>query len=234
MLGQLTATVSHELRNPLGVIRSSIYYLQRTCSEADVKTNQHLNRIEEQVQMCDTIVNDLLDYTRARQPDPVFEQINPFLEKILDQLDIPENISLVCQLAPEMPIVPFDRNKLQRVVTNLVENAVNAVQMRLEKTNGPQEVYEPEVRVATHAARNSVRLEVADNGVGMPPQVAERAFDPLYTTRARGVGLGLAIVKKIADEHNGTVHLDTQPNQGTRITVEIPRWGQNANPRKET
>jgi signal transduction histidine kinase len=233
MLGQLTATVSHELRNPLGVIRSSIYYLQRTCPEAEEKTFQHLNRIKEQVQMCDTIVNDLLDYTRARQPDPVFEQINPFLEKILDQLGIPENVRLVRQLAPEMPIVPFDRNKLQRVVTNLVENAVNAVQMRLEKTNGIQEVYEPEVRVATHAARNSVRLEVADNGVGMTAQVAERAFDPLYTTRARGVGLGLAIVKKIADEHNGTVHLDTQPDQGTRITVEIPRWGQNAKKQKE-
>ncbi len=227
MLGQLTATVSHELRNPLSVIHSSIYYLRRICHEADEKTCQHLGRIEEQVQMCDTIVNDLLDYTRARQPDPVFEQINPFLEKVLDQLQIPANVSLVRELAPEMPIVPFDRNKLQRVVTNLVDNAVNAVQMRMEKTNAADDLYEPEVRVATLAARNSVRLRVADNGVGMTPQVADRAFDPLYTTWARGVGLGLAIVKKIADEHNGMVYLDTQPDHGTRITVEIPRWGQN-------
>jgi signal transduction histidine kinase len=225
VLGQLTATVSHELRNPLGVIRSSIYYLHRRHPQADDKTRNHLRRIEEQVEMCDAIVNELLDYARMRQPEPVFEQINPFLGKVLDDLELPAGVSLVRGFSPAVGIVPFDRNKLRRALINLMDNAINAVTARRGSATALSQNYAPEIRVSTAATASGVRVIVSDNGIGMDAGTAERAFEPLFTTRARGVGLGLAVVKKIAEEHRGTVRLESRLQEGTTVVLEISLWG---------
>jgi signal transduction histidine kinase len=209
------------------VIRSSIYYLHRRHPQADDKIRNHLRRIEEQVEMCDAIVNELLDYARMRQPEPVFEQINPFLEKVLDDLELPAGVSLVRDFSPAVGIVPFDPNKLRRALINLVDNAVNAVSARGERAaQGP--AYAPEIRVATSATPSGVRIAVTDNGIGMDAATAARAFEPLFTTRARGVGLGLAVVKKIAEEHRGSVRLESRLQQGTTVVLEISLWGQRA------
>lgn len=224
VLGTLTATVSHELRNPLGVIRSSIYFLSRKQPQADPKIRQHLARIETQVELCDTIVNDLLDYTRTRQPDPIFTQISPFLEEIVAEMELPDAVVLICDLEKEIPIVPFDRTKLRGAVTNLVDNAVAAVLARKTAKETPAD-YCPRIELAARASRRGVRITVRDNGVGMSTETAQMAFEPLFTTRARGVGLGLAIVRKIAEEHRGQVSLTSQPGEGTVIELEIARWG---------
>ncbi len=224
VLGQLTATVSHELRNPLGVIRSSIYYLRRRYPKIDEKSETHLERIEQQVAMCDSIVNELLDYCRMRQPDLVFEQINPVIERVLDQVSLPDGITLVRELSPALPIIPFDRNKLQQAVNNLLENAAAAVESmkKSQDANGSQ--YQPRISVRTRAISNGVGIEVEDNGAGMDEATAARAFEPLFTTRARGVGLGLAVVRKIVEDHRGTVMLNTSQDKGTIITLNIPLW----------
>ncbi|MDJ0781649.1 MAG: sensor histidine kinase [Desulfosarcinaceae bacterium] len=224
VLGQLTATVSHELRNPLGVIRSSIYFLERKQPNADPKIRQHLARIEAQVELCDTIVNDLLDYARTRQPEPVFTEITPFLESLVEEIALPDDIHLRCDFEADIPIVPFDRIKLRGAITNLVENAVTAVQAKQTEKETPPD-YQAEISFTARASRRGVRLTVRDNGVGMSPETAAQAFEPLFTTRARGVGLGLAIVRKIAEEHHGGVTLDSRSGEGTVIELEIARWG---------
>jgi signal transduction histidine kinase len=224
VLGQLTATVSHELRNPLGVIRSSIYFLGRKQPDGDPKIAQHLARIEDQVEMCDTIVNDLLDYARTRQPDLVFAQITPFLEGIVAQMELPDAIDFSSDFEADIPIVPFDRIKLRGAVTNLVENAVAAVTAK-SAAKATAADYRPQITLKARASRRGVRITVSDNGVGMSAETAEKAFEPLFTTRARGVGLGLAIVRKIAEEHCGGVTLSSAPGEGTVIELEIARWG---------
>jgi signal transduction histidine kinase/GAF domain-containing protein len=224
VLGQLTATVSHEIRNPLGVIRSSAFYLQRKIGgTVDEKTAKHLSRIEEQVSLCDTIVGDLLEYTRGRSSEVIQGEINPLLEKVLEEMATPEQVTLVGELSPELPMVFFDMEKMRRVVINLVLNAFKAVTMRREKWDGGKSPYQPLVKVTSSKADNGIRIEVEDNGTGMDDETARRAFEPLFTTWARGTGLGLAIVKKIVKEHGGSVSLDSIPDHGTKVTVIIPK-----------
>jgi Na+/proline symporter/signal transduction histidine kinase len=220
VLGQLTAIVSHELRNPLGVIRSSVYYLTKKVVPVDDKTTKHLNRIEEQVSLCDSIIGELLEYTRGRRSAAVQGEINPWLEEVLDQINLPEQVSLVRDLAAKLPMVHFDKEKMRRVVINLVENAIQAVLAR--RVNEPSDSCRPWVIVRTSGTADEVRVEVEDNGIGMDQETEAHAFEPLFTTRARGTGLGLAIVRKIVQEHGGSVSLVTAPQRGTTVTVRIP------------
>jgi signal transduction histidine kinase len=222
VLGQLTATVSHELRNPLGVIRSSAYYINSKLRDADDKILKHLQRIEEQVGLCDSIVDDLLEYTRGRRSEMVEGEINPWLEEVLGQITVPEQVTLVRELYPELPMVQFDRDKLRRVLINLVANAIQAVTARYEARNEKNDPYQAQVKLATSLVEDGVCIEVEDNGIGMDEETVKHAFEPLFTTRARGTGLGLAIVKKIVEEHRGSVSLDSEPDRGTKAVVVIP------------
>jgi signal transduction histidine kinase len=108
--------VSHDLRNPLGVIRSSAFYLQRKLGHADKKITKHLNRVEKQVDLCDSIVDELLEYTRGRHSEATQGEINQLLEKVLEEMATPEQVTLVGELSPELPMVFFDRDKIRRVV----------------------------------------------------------------------------------------------------------------------
>ena len=222
VLGQLTATVSHELRNPLNVIRSSIFYLLRKHPEIDAKSREHLTRIEDQVELSDSIVNELLEYTRTHPAEPLAGEINPFIEKVLDRMELPPGVALIRELDPSDPTVPFDSHKLERAVGNLIDNAVNAVVARFEASANTVPAYTPEITVRTELTENRFRMTVADNGIGMAAKTADRAFEPLFTTRARGVGLGLAVVEKVAYEHQGSVSLTSRENEGTRVILEIP------------
>lgn len=219
VLGQLTAVVSHELRNPLGVISFSAYYLTRNVKEQDEKVRKHLNRIGEQVGHCDLIIDELLEYTRGPQSSLVRGEINPWLETVLDQISIPQGISVKRKLAAELPPVKFDGETLRRVVINLIENAFQAVQARSAKEgSGP---YRPLIRVSTSMKDSAIHIGLEDNGIGMALEEASRAFEPLFTTRPRGTGLGLAVVKKILNEHRGQVFLSSRPNHGTTVTVSL-------------
>jgi signal transduction histidine kinase len=151
VLGQLTATVSHELRNPLGTIRSSNFYLQRKVKEQDSKIIKHLNRIDAQVGICDSIVNDLLEYTRGRHVDAVEAAINPWLDKLLDQILEFEKIKISKHLSRELPTVPYDQEKLRRVIINVVDNAIQAVKAKEQEGRNKVTAYHPEIQVATRA-----------------------------------------------------------------------------------
>ena len=220
VLGQLTAIVSHELRNPLGVIRTSAYYLNRRMADADEKARKHLDRIEQQVAICDSIIGELLEYTRGRRSTAVKGEINLWLEELLDQLSVPPEVTLGRHLAPDLPAVYFDAEKMRRVVVNLVENAVQAVQAK--HASESNDSYQPWIRVQTAQTPGGILIRIEDNGIGMNQGTAVHAFEPLFTTRARGTGLGLAIVRKIVLEHDGAVSLSSEPDQGTTVTVTIP------------
>lgn len=222
VLGQLTAIVSHELRNPLGVIRTSAYYLLRRMDASEDKIAKHLHRIEEQVGLCDSIIGELLEYTRGRRFAPVKGNLNQFLEEVLDQMSLPQDVYLTRNFDPNLPFVSFDKEKTRRILINLVENAVQAVTARQAESLQKGKFYRPEIYVTTSTTDDGIRIEIEDNGLGMDATTAQRAFEPLFTTRARGTGLGLAIVRKLVEEHGGMVELRTRQYSGTTVTVAIP------------
>ena len=220
VLGQLTATVSHELRNPLGVIRSSSYYLQHRYEGQDEKVEKHLRRIENQVEICDSIVNDLLEFTRGRHSQTVEGEINPLLEQILDEIPEAEDVKIDKILNDNLPRINFDQGRMRRVVVNLVHNAFQAISERKLKENG--DTYRPAIEVSSKVKDADVMIIVKDNGIGMDEETRRKAFEPLFTTRARGTGLGLANVRKIIEEHDGSVMLESIPDEGTRAILTIP------------
>jgi PAS domain S-box-containing protein len=222
VLGQLTATVSHELRNPLGVIRSSNFYLQRKLKERDEKVEKHMKRIEEQVRICDAIVADLLEYTRGRTVSIAMEDLAPWLEKVALQVQESESVGIILYLSDALPAVPHDQEKMRRAVINILHNAVQAVQAKQQAGHGAEDDYEPRIIVKTDRRDDAVIIEITDNGIGMNEETRERAFEPLFTTRARGTGIGLANVSKIVDEHGGKVCLESRPGEGTKVTIALP------------
>ena len=220
VLGQLTATVSHELRNPLGVIRSSLYYLQQRYEGQNDKIKKHMNRIEDQVEICDIIVGDLLDFTRGRRSQTVEGAINPWLENLLGELPETPGVNIEKVLAEKLPKVFFDSEKMRRVIVNLLNNAIQAVSE--PKRAVIDNVYRPTVTIISNKTDDSVQIMVKDNGIGMDPKTLDRAFEPLFTTKARGSGLGLAVVRKIIDEHGGTVSVKSEVNKGTSVSIKLP------------
>jgi len=222
VLGQLTATVSHELRNPLGVIRSSNFYLQRRLKTEDEKAKKHFQRIEDQITMCEAIVADLLEYTRGRQASIVKQEISPWLEQVVEQVEEQEGIPIHLEVTRALPPVPHDPEKMRRVLINLLLNAVQAVNSRKEATVTKDLTYEPRICVKTSMRDGQLVIDVSDNGIGMDVETRRRAFEPLFTTRARGTGIGLANVKKIIEEHDGRIMLESEPGQGTRISLLLP------------
>ncbi|MDA8138280.1 MAG: PAS domain S-box protein [Desulfobacteraceae bacterium] len=222
VLGQLTATVSHELRNPLGVIRSSNYYLQRKVKSGDEKIDKHFKRIEEQVTQCDAIVGDLLEYTRGRNASMVLADMRTWINDLITQIQELESIAIDRELSDKLPIVPHDPEKMRRVLINLIDNAILAVKDKQGKENGDSTGYRPAIKVAAYHSNDQVVIEVIDNGIGMNAETQQHAFEPLFTTRARGTGIGLANVKKIIAEHHGSINLVSESGQGTTVIVKLP------------
>ena len=225
VLGQVTATVSHELRNPLGVIRSSTFFLQRKLPDADGKVAKHLARIDRQVSICNEIVEDLLEYTRESRSEKVGGEINPYLQHLLTDFAEVSEVKITYRFAPEVPLLFFDREKMRRVFVNLLTNAVQAVDFKKELAKRDDYAYRPDIRVCTQVEEGGLVIQVEDNGVGMDLETANRAFEPLFTTRARGTGLGLSIVRKIINDHGGTVVLESIPDKGTVVKIALPIAG---------
>ncbi len=222
VLGQLTATVSHELRNPLGVIRSSNFFLQRRFKDQDAKTDKHFKRIDEQISLCDAIVNDLLEYTRGRDIKLSEKNLSPWLLEVIEQLQEQENIKIDVQLDPALPAVLHDEEKMRRVILNLLINASQAVKAKAGAVDGESRGFTPQIRIDIYREHQGILIRVSDNGIGMDDQTKHHAFEPLFTTRSRGTGLGLAIIKKIVEDHGGDLNLESQPGEGTRVEFRLP------------
>ncbi len=222
VLGQLTATVSHELRNPLGVIRSSNFYLRRKAKGTDEKQEKHFRRIEEQVALCDTIVADLLEYTRGGSVSVIRQQLGDWMSEVVEQMEETEGMELSLEMADDLPKLPHDQEKMRRVMINVLNNAIQAVTAKAKKAKEKRAPYKPEVSVVIAREERTVAIHITDNGVGMDAETCRRAFEPLFTTRARGTGIGLANVKKIVEEHGGEIMLNSRPERGTEVRIVLP------------
>ncbi|MFC1834975.1 ATP-binding protein, partial [Thermodesulfobacteriota bacterium] len=171
--------------------------------------------------VCNSIINEMLEYTRGRRSHTFLAEVNPWLNEVLDDIDNPQGIPLERNLAGDLPAVYYDGEKLRSVVVNLVQNSFHAVMAR-SNDNGETEIdYSPAVAVSTSEVPMGVLIVVEDNGIGMDHDTKARAFEPLFTAKARGTGLGLSIVHKVIEEHGSEVDLRTAEESGTRISFVL-------------
>ncbi len=210
VIGQLASAVGHELRNPLGVIKNSVYYLNMILKDdADKKIFKHLKILDKKVTSANNIINDLLDITRTKVPTLELTDLNKTVRNALSNITVPENITLNTKLA-KIPKSMFDREQIQRVIQNLIVNAIQAM------TEGGK------LAIQTTKHENNVKLIVKDTGVGIPKKDIDKLFTPLFTTKAKGIGLGLVICKQLVEGHKGTITVKSKVGEGSEFIVELP------------
>jgi signal transduction histidine kinase len=215
-LGKLTATVSHELRNPLATIRGSLFLLSESVAGATPLARRALDRAERNVLRCDGIIEELLEYARVRPLARRPTEIDPWLEEAMSEMNLPSGVALSCEPASEAHL-EIDPPRLLRCVVNLVTNAAEAIAGKA----GPDTEARGRVVVSSRSANGRVEIGVRDDGPGIPADVLDRALEPFFSTKSFGIGLGLAIVKQIMELHGGGVELASRPGE-TTVTLWLP------------
>jgi len=213
-IGQLGASVGHELRNPLGVIKNSIYYLNMKLRDADEKIRKHLKIMEGEIARSNKIINDLLSFARAKAPDFKKVHINALVAGALSRTPVPENVVVVTELGEGLPPLMADRDQIEQVFINMISNAVQAM------SNGGK------LEIASKAGGGFIVTEFKDNGCGIQAENLEKIFEPLFTTKAKGIGMGLAVSRKIVEAHNGSIEVESEVGVGTTFTVRLPLAGE--------
>ena len=217
-VGQMVATVSHELRNPLSAIRLSFQMLQKqTETSGDKKTLRVHKRINRNIDRCDQIINELLDFTRMSELSKHPLQIGEWLESVISEQNIPHGIEVEKHYSLKEVELPFDSNRLRRAVINVVDNACQAM---LDHTG---EIKKGSLlSISTRITGKRFEIAITDTGGGIPEKDLEKIFEPLYSTKSSGVGLGMSIIKQIMEQHDGDIEIESEENKGTTVTLWLP------------
>jgi two-component system sensor histidine kinase HydH len=207
--GQLIGSIGHELRNPLGVIESSLYILRQRVGD-DERALKHVGRIGEQLQLANGIVGSLLDMIRDKPLVREKVALAQAARSVLVALSLPPDVQVTCAGLDELPAIDGDATQLRQVLFNLLENAIYAAA--------------PSGRVQLAGRRDGAMVELAveDSGPGVDVEALRRLFEPLVTTKANGIGLGLALVKRIVQRHGGDVTYAPRAGGGARFVVRLP------------
>ncbi|MEA3351531.1 MAG: ATP-binding protein [Chloroflexota bacterium] len=220
VLGQLAGGVSHELRNPLGVISNAVYYLKMVQPDADEKVKEYLEMIESETRGAAKIISDLLDFTRIKSAERESVAISELVATVLAKHPPPENVELDTKTPTDhLPPVFVDPAQIEQVLTNLVTNAYQAMPEGgwLTITIPPREC-----SAALRDERSPVFISITDTGEGIPTENMENIFEPLFTTKARGIGMGLVISKTLMEANGGSIEVESVEDEGTRFTLLLP------------
>jgi signal transduction histidine kinase len=208
-IGQVAGGVAHELRNPLNVVKTSVYYLVNARNPNPQKTAEHLQRIERHIVLADGVITALSSF--AKMPVP---NLNPFpvvrcVHEALETNPPPENVRVTVKCPDTLPEVLGDVDQVRIVFANLIRNAREAM------PNGGA------LTITGRPDGDCVAVDVADTGVGIAPENIVRVTEPLYSTKARGLGLGLAIARAVLEKNKGTLRVASEPGRGTTFTVTL-------------
>ncbi len=218
-LGELAATMAHEVRNPLGAIANCVVALRHLPGpRLDAQQESVLEIIAEEVQRLDELVRGLLDFARPVEPQPRPEPLEPVVEGALSAAlraqGTGPRVTVQREVAPDLPPALVDVQLLHVALSNLFTNALQAMpqggdlRVRIER--------------APPVGASRLQVSISDTGTGMSPEVQQRIFEPFFTTRATGTGLGLPIVQRIVEGHSGEVEVRSTQGRGTTFTVRLP------------
>jgi PAS domain S-box-containing protein len=214
-LGQLTATVAHELRNPLGAVRTSAFLLERKLKDKNLGVENQIDRINKGIVRCDNIITQLLDFSRTSHLQFQPSDLDVWLTQVMEEevKKLPETLEVELLLGLHGQTVPFDPARLQRAVINMISNAAEAM---------VPSILAPKIIVSTFIKDGHVSVRVIDNGPGIPPEVLARIREPLFTTKSFGTGLGVPAVEQIAVQHGGRLDVKSDVGVGSTFTVWLP------------
>ncbi len=209
VLGQMAGGIGHELRNPLGVISNSIYYLKLLPHTEDPAIREYLEIISTEVDNAEKIVSDLLDFSKTHKLNRQVVNLNDFINRLFTKHPVKENFRLEKHIPPEINVYA-DPFKLEQVLFNIVTNAFQAM------AEGGV------LSVGAVSNRNHIYISISDTGCGMDEKQQKKIFEPFFTTRAKGIGLGLSLSKNFIEAHGGRVEVKSRLGEGATFTVILP------------
>ena len=219
-VGEMAAAIAHEVKNPLGGIEVMAGLLRRKMSDAP-DAQLVLTDIIKEAKMANAIVQEVLEFVRPIRLQVERTRIGEALQAAVQLAETKArrgDIRVDVRVPHTLPLIQGDQFQLTQLFTNLLTNAYEAMEGQ-----GRVTVTASTIRIVDDTdAREAVVVELVDEGPGMPQEVADRVFNPFFTTKPQGTGLGLAIVRKIVDAHDGSIDLETVPGRGTRIRVTLP------------
>jgi len=210
-IGQVSASIAHDLRNPLGAVRNASYFIRRHLSNDEPKTFEHLEIIDQEIVKADQIITNLLEMARPKVPHKQEIDLGETVKDVFSQAKRAEGVRCQTSLLPDPFVVQTDPNQLRQVIGNIVDNAVDAMK-------GQGEFFVEATRDSDYDT-----LVFRDTGPGFAPEVRDRLFEPLITTKAGGTGLGLMICHQIVQKHGGTIAVKECEERGAAIRIRLPR-----------
>ncbi len=214
-LGTMVATVSHEIKSPLGIVRSTAEILEKRIQKV-APGNEHLARIiVDETMRLNRIVVEFLDFARPQKMHMESGDVNEIAEKVLAFLAPmirEQHVELIADLAADLPATEIDRDQFYRALLNILLNAIQA----MEGAGVLQ------VSTRRLEAGRQIAIVIRDNGVGMAEEKISQIFKPFFTDKSKGTGLGLAITKNIIESHGGSIEVESRPGEGTSFTIHLP------------
>ncbi len=208
-IGQIAGGIAHELRNPLNVVKTSVYYLLNARNPTPEKRAEHLQRIERQVLLSDGVITALSNFAKLPVPNLRPVPVEHCVREALEFNPLPVGVTVAIDCAACLPNVLADGDQLRIVFANLFRNAREAMPQGGQLT------------ITGRQVDDAVEVSVADTGVGIAPEHMARVMEPLYSTKARGLGLGLAIARAILEKNKGTLRVTSEPGRGSTFTVRL-------------
>jgi PAS domain S-box-containing protein len=210
-VGELASGVGHELRNPLSVIRNAVYVLRSALPEnSDEDSRKMLQILDEQVNKSNKIVTDLLNFTRVRPPSPSGVDLYNLVRESLSLVTVPQHVAVKVNVNGNSPKVVVDGEQVSHAFANIIANAV-------ESMTGSGEL-------AVDGGRQDgcAWITFADNGCGIPAENLKKIFEPLFTTKPKGIGLGLALTRRLIEQNKGKIEVVSKVGEGTTCTIRLP------------
>lgn len=211
-VGELASGVGHELRNPLNVIRNCAYLLNMALSEkADEESVNTLKVLDKQIDAANKIVTDLLDFTRIRPPQQIRADLNTMINECISYQAVPENIKVNVNFNGHTLPVRTDPEQMNRVFSNIISNAIQSMAAKGGELN-----------IDAIEGDDYITIDFKDTGCGIPQEHLEKIYEPLFTTKPKGIGLGLAISRRLTEQNGGKIEVASQAGRGTTFTLKLP------------
>jgi len=212
-IGQVAGGVAHELRNPLNVVKTSVYYLLNAKNPSELKKAEHLHRIEKHIVLADGVITALSNFAKLPVPNRTPFAVEQCVREALDTNPLGDNIQLMIDCPPALPPALADNDQVRIVFANLIRNAREAMPQGGRLT------------VTAQAVDGGLSTTVADTGIGISTEQLSRVMEPLYSTKARGLGLGLSIARAILEKNGGSLRVASEPGKGSIFTVFLQAGG---------
>ncbi len=214
-LGQLAGSIAHELRNPLGVISNATAYLSMIQPEADEKVREYIEIIKSETNTSEKIIADLMDYARLQTVERKPAEISEIIRNAQRRNPAPAYIKVTTNISSGLPRVLVNATQIEQVIGNLLTNAYQAMPIA-------GKLYIKAEIDTDSVEEEFIKITMEDSGEGIAQDDIERIFEPLFTTKAKGIGLGLAVSKKIIDANHGRIEVESQPGKGSTFTLQLP------------